>query len=97
MSSEAFIIKTEEELTHYSSLRGTKSIVSNSLWNELFNGASAIGYPRVVTDEKKGYDNRITPPIPQKNRAAAMNKKIKIQACFSPAGDPMFKIYLVAA
>ena len=97
MMSEAFIIKTEEELSHYGSLRGKKAIVSNSLWNELFNGASAIGYPRIVTDEKKGYDNRITPPEAQKKRAADLGKKIKVEACFSPAGDPTFKIILVAA
>ena len=49
--SEAFIIKTEEELASYGSSRGNKSIVTSSQWNELFNGAAGIGYPRVVRNE----------------------------------------------
>ena len=92
--SEAFIIKTEEELASYGSSRGNKSIVTSSQWNELFNGAAGIGYPRVVTNEKKNYDNWITPPEAQEKRAATMNKKIKVEASEC---KKFFKIILVAA
>ena len=78
---KSFDIKTEEELASYGSSRGSNAILSVSQWGKLFNGTiAAIGYPRVVTDEVKGYDNRITPPKDQIDRATSIGKKITIQA-----------------
>ena len=45
---------------------------------KLFNGTIVIigSYPRVVTDEVKGYDNRITPPKDQIDRSTSIGKKL---------------------
>ena len=83
MSKEikSFEIKTKEELASYGTARGGNSLVPLSSWNNLFSGkVEGIGYPRVVKDENKNYDNRITPPQEQMNRAKALNKKIRITA-----------------
>jgi len=83
MSQEikSFEIKTPEELATYGTARGGNSLVPLSSWNKLFSGnVAGIGYPRVVKDANKNYDNRITPPQEQLNKAKALNKKIRITA-----------------
>ena len=80
MSKEikSFEIKTKEELASYGTARGGNSLVPLSSWNNLFSGkVEGIGYPRVVRDANKNYDNRVTPPQEQLNRARALNKKIR--------------------
>ena len=78
--SQAFEIKTEAELAEYGNARSNNSVVSTSQWNKLFAGqVTALGYKRVVRNEAKGYDNRISPPQSYINKAKVLNKKIKIQ------------------